>query len=40
MKRSDVLIIVVGIIVIVALFATIIYLAFLVNNGNAGLHFN
>ena len=40
MKKSDFLIIAVGVVVIASLFAAIVYVAFLVNNGNAGLHFN
>ncbi len=38
MKKSDVIIIAVGIVIIVALFATITYIAITVNNGNAGLN--
>jgi hypothetical protein len=38
MKKSDVLIIAVGIVIIVALFAAITYVAFTVNAANAGLH--
>jgi flagellar basal body-associated protein FliL len=38
MKKSDVLIIAVGVIVMIALFAAIVYVALTVNNGNAGFH--
>jgi hypothetical protein len=38
MKKSDVLIIVVGVIIIAAIFAAITYIAFTVNNGNGGFN--
>lgn len=38
MKKSDFLIIAVGIIVMVALFVAITYIAVTFNNGNAGLN--
>jgi hypothetical protein len=38
MKRSDYVIIAVGIIVIGVIFAAITYLAFILNNGNAGFN--
>ena len=38
MKKSDVIIIVIGVIVIAAIFAAITYIAFTVNAANAGFH--
>jgi len=38
MKRSDYVIIAVGVIVIASLFAAIVYVAFISNNGNAGFN--
>jgi hypothetical protein len=38
MKKSDFLIIAVGVLVIAAIFAAITYIAFTVNAANAGLH--
>lgn len=38
MKRSDLFIIVIGVIVIAAIFAAITYIAFTVNAANAGFH--
>ncbi len=38
MKKSDVLIVAIGIIVIGVIFAAITYLAFILNNGNAGFN--
>lgn len=38
MKRSDYLVIAVGIVIAVALFAALIYLALTVNTANAGFH--
>lgn len=38
MKKSDYVIIAVGIVVMVALFAAITYIALTFNNGNAGLN--
>jgi hypothetical protein len=38
MKRSDLIIIAVGIVIAVAIFAAITYIAITFNNGNAGLN--
>jgi hypothetical protein len=38
MKKSDLIIVAIGIIVIGAIFAAIVFLAFTVNAANAGLH--
>lgn len=38
MKRSDFIIIVIGVIILVAIFAAITYAAITFNNGNAGLN--
>ena len=40
MKKSDYLVIAVGVVVIAAIFAGLVYAAIVLNNGNAGLHFN
>jgi flagellar basal body-associated protein FliL len=38
MKKSDLVIIAIGIVIIAAIFAAITYIAFAVNAANAGLH--
>ena len=38
MKRSDYVIIAVGVVVVAFLFAAIVYVAFIFNNGNGGLN--
>lgn len=38
MKKSDLVIIAVGIVIIAAIFAGIVYAAITLNNGNAGFH--